>query len=146
MYLLDSTHCIMIMSGDISLRRKVESLADTPMATCVVVVGELLFGAHKSEQAERNINLVESLLNSLHIYQVDMKTAKIYGRLKSGILDRFGLRGRAKRRIARTERLGFRDNDIWIAAVAKRHDLVIVSGDSDFQRLQSVEDLRVESW
>jgi len=146
MYLLDSTHCIMIMSGDISLRRKVESLANVPMATCVVVAGELLFGAYKSEQSERNIRLVESLLNSLHIYQVDMETAKIYGRLKSGILDRFGPKGKAQRRIARIQKLGFRDNDIWIAAVAKQHDLSIVSGDSDFQRLQSVEDLRVESW
>jgi len=146
MYLLDSTHCIMIMSGDISLRQKVESLANVPMATCVVVAGELLFGAYKSEQAERNIQLVESLLNSFHIYQVDMETAKIYGRLKSGILNRFGPKGKAQRRIARIEKLGFKDNDIWIAAIAKQHDLFIVSGDSDFQRLQSVEDLRVENW
>ncbi len=146
MYLLDSTHCIMIMSGDTSLRQKVESLVDAPMSTCVVVAGELFFGAHKSDQAERNIHLVESLLNSFHIYQVDMETAKVYGRLKSGILDHFGPKGKAQRRIARIEKLGFRDNDIWIAAIAKRHDLIIVSADSDFQRLQSVENLRVESW
>ncbi len=146
MYLLDSTHCIMIMSGDMSLRQKVESLANAPVATCVVVAGELLFGAYKSEQADRNIRLIESLLNSLYVYQVDMKTAKIYGRLKSGILDRFGPKGKAQRRTARIEKLGFKDNDIWIAAIAKQYNLVIVSADGDFQRLQSVEDLAVENW
>jgi len=61
MYLLDSTHCIMIMSGDASLRQKIESLVDVPMATCAVVAGELFFGAYKSEQAERNTRLIESI-------------------------------------------------------------------------------------
>ena len=146
MYLLDSTHCIMIMSGDASLRQKIESLVDVPMATCAVVAGELIFGVYRSEQAKRNIRLIESFLNSFHVYQVDMETAKTYGRLKSGILDRFGPKGKAQRRIARIEKLGFKDNDIWIAAIAKQYDLTIVSADNDFQRLQSVEDLRVENW
>ena len=146
MYLLDSTHCIMIMSGEASLRQKVESLVDVPMATCAVVAGELFFGAYKSEQAMRNVRLIESFISSFHVYQVDVETAKIYGRLKSGILDRFGPKGKAQKRIARLEKLGFSDNDIWIAATAKQYDLTIVSADSDFQRLQSVEDLKVESW
>lgn len=42
--------------------------------------------------------------------------------------------------------MGFRDNDLWIAAVAIQHDLIIVSADSDFQRLKLIEDLKIECW
>ena len=146
MYLLDSTHCIMIMSGDEALLQRIDSLFEIPMSTCSVVIGELFFGAYKSDQTIRNIQLIDFFLSKMYVYQIDSETAKIYGRLKAGIIDRFGPKDKAHRRITKTEKLGFRDNDIWIAAVAKQYDLIIVSADSDFQRLQSVEDLKVERW
>jgi tRNA(fMet)-specific endonuclease VapC len=82
----------------------------------------------------------------MHIYQIDNETARVYGRIKAGIIDRFGPKDRNQRRIAKTEKLGFRDNDLWISAVAVQHKLIIVSADSDFQRLKYIEDLRIENW
>ena len=82
----------------------------------------------------------------MRIYQIDNETAGIYGRIKAGIIDYFGPKGRSQRRIAKTEKMGFRDNDLWISAVAIQHELIIVSADSDFQRLKHIEDLEVESW
>jgi tRNA(fMet)-specific endonuclease VapC len=35
---------------------------------------------------------------------------------------------------------------LWIAAIAIRHGLTLVSADSDFERVAQVEDLRVERW
>jgi tRNA(fMet)-specific endonuclease VapC len=77
---------------------------------------------------------------------IDNETAKLYGRLKAGIINCFGPKDRNQRRIAKTEKMGFRDNDLWIAAVAIQHDLIIVSADIDFQRLKLIEDLKIECW
>ena len=43
-------------------------------------------------------------------------------------------------------KLGFSDNDLWIAAIAKRYGLIVVSADHDFQRLKGIAELSVESW
>lgn len=42
--------------------------------------------------------------------------------------------------------VGVSENDLWIAAIAKSRNLVIVSIDSDFARIQDIADLQVESW
>jgi predicted nucleic acid-binding protein len=44
------------------------------------------------------------------------------------------------------EKLGFQENDLWIAAIAKCHRFTIVSTDSDFERIKEVEELFVENW
>ncbi|MEH1967163.1 hypothetical protein [Nostoc sp.] len=35
---------------------------------------------------------------------------------------------------------------MWIAAIALRHHLTIVSQDSDFERMRQVRELSCESW
>jgi len=136
----------MIMSNKEAILRKVESLIDNPVSTCSVVIGELFFGAYKSYQTQRNTQLIEQFFGRMRVYQIDSETARIYGKIKAGVIDYFGLKDGSQRAIAKTEKLGFKDNDIWISAVAVQHKLIIVSSDSDFQRLRLVENLEVESW
>ncbi len=66
--------------------------------------------------------------------------------LKADILERFGPQEKALRRKITISKLGFSDNDLWIASVAKRYDVTIVSADNDFQRLKDVEELSLETW
>ncbi|MGI8552253.1 MAG: type II toxin-antitoxin system VapC family toxin [Dehalococcoidia bacterium] len=66
--------------------------------------------------------------------------------LKARIFDRFGPQERAKRRRLTAERLGYSDNDIWIAATVLHGGLIVVSADSDFRRMQEVTDLTIENW
>jgi len=42
--------------------------------------------------------------------------------------------------------LGFQENDLWIAAVAKRYGLTLVSADRDFSRLSPLGNIAVENW
>jgi len=45
-----------------------------------------------------------------------------------------------------TVKLGFGENDLWIAAIAKQFQLIVVSSDKDFERIREVENICLESW
>ncbi len=93
-----------------------------------VVLGELYFGALKSRRAEANLRRVEEFTTASNVLPVDAGTAQHYGEVRDGL-----------RRIGRP----IPENDIWIAATALRHGLVLVTRDSHFDH---VEGLRVERW
>lgn len=146
MYLLDTTHCLYLMAGFQRVQKKRETSGDSLIATCAIVRGELMFGAYKSEKVEENIQEVESFLKDITIYSVDETTADIYGELKNAILTQFGPKDRSKIRNFRVESLGFKDNDLWITAIAIQHELILVSGDKHIHRLQGFRGVQVESW
>jgi tRNA(fMet)-specific endonuclease VapC len=80
------------------------------------------------------------------MYHIDPETANIYGQLKASIFNQFAPKEKNKRRKTKITDLGFGENDLWIAAIAIQHNLIIVSADSDFERIQQVKTLSVESW
>lgn len=121
-------------------------MPNTLLSTCVVVQVELTFMAWRSERQAENRRNVEAFLKSIRVYPVDRQVADRYGQFKATILAHFGPRERAKRRKANVEKLEFSDNDLWIAAIARRYQLTIVSADRDFTRIKEVEDLAVEAW
>jgi tRNA(fMet)-specific endonuclease VapC len=89
---------------------------------------------------------VMEFLRHIPVLPVDVGVADVYGRLKAAILDHYGPREKARRRRTDIRRLGFTENDLWIAAVARHHGCTIVSADSDFGRIAVVEELAVEDW
>ncbi|MDJ1171317.1 type II toxin-antitoxin system VapC family toxin [Roseofilum sp. BLCC_M154] len=146
MYLLDTNHCSRIIQGDRPVINRIIEVGESQVATCVIVQGELLYMAYKSEQKARNLAQVNLFLEDIRIYRIDEVTANIYAEFKAEILEYFGPKERNKRRKIRIENLGIGENDLWIAAIALRNGLTLVSGDRDFQRMQAVKALPLESW
>ena len=93
-----------------------------------VVLGELYFGALKSQRQEANLRRVEEFATASNVLPVDADVARRYGEARDGL-----------RRLGRP----IPENDLWIAATALRHGLVLVTRDSHFDH---VEGLRVERW
>lgn len=146
MYLLDTNHCSQIINEHPNIVKKLIELDDAPVATCVIVRGELIFGAYKSERRAENLRNIESFLNDIDIIPLDNKVADIYGKLKAAVIDYFGPKEKARRRKFTIDNIGIRENDLWIAAVAKSKGYTVVSTDSDFDRIKQADDIKIESW
>lgn len=147
MYLLDTNHCSRIIQGEPSVIARLEQAGDSFVATCVIVAGELRFMVQKSAKRTENLKTVTEFLNSLKIYHVDNKVADIYGDYKFSLYRHFGPKDKRERGQTKIHKLGFSENDLWIAAIAKRHGLtIVVSTDSDFKRMKEVLDISFVSW
>jgi tRNA(fMet)-specific endonuclease VapC len=146
LYLLDTNHCSRIIQGDSVVLRRLQELGKVPVATNVIVCGELTFMAQNSQQTAANLIRVQAFLRGIDIYPVDRETADIYGQFKAEIITRFDPKQRSRRRTTKIEQLGISENDLWIASTALRHALTLVSADSDFQRMQEIKAFPLESW
>jgi tRNA(fMet)-specific endonuclease VapC len=146
MYLLDTNHCSRIIFGDSHLFQQLQLHSEAGIATSVVVCGELLYMAAKSERSIVNLQQVRAFLDTTDIYPVNLSISQVYGNLKGQLVNTFGPKEKAQRRNFNLQAIGFGDNDLWIAATAIHYNLTVVSTDNDFRRIQQVATLVVESW
>lgn len=120
-YLLDTSIVVDLLRQRFTLEEILPADAETHL--CDVVVGELLYGARRSAQPETQLDLVRRFVARYTSLSSDLQVAEIYARVKSD-LDQRG------QRVA--------DHDVWIAAHAIRHGMVLITRDKDFGRLASV--------
>ena len=146
MFLLDTNYCSRIIQGDTERIARFQQLSDLEVVTSVIVRGELVFMAQNSERPADNLARVELFFQDIGAYPIDSKTTDVYGQLKARIAKHFGPREKSKRRRFTIAQLGFTDNDLWIAATAIQHSLIVASADNDFQRMQEAWDFPVEIW
>ncbi|MCW5318501.1 PIN domain-containing protein [Nostoc sp. KVJ3] len=146
MYLLDTNHCSFLIEGVPSVANHLRSLGQVQLATSVIVAGELHFMAQNSEQKAANLIKINAFLRRINLYGIDKETTEIYGDFKSEIIKQFGPKEKSKRRTTKLTTIGISENDLWIAATALRHSLILVSCDSDFERMRQVLEFSLESW
>ncbi len=125
-YLLDTNVAIRVLEKEVDL----ETRRGTGIQAflCLTVVGELHFGAECSGKPEANRARIDRLLAICPVIGDDLETARRYAALKATL-----------RRLGRP----IPENDLWIAASALRHGLVLATRDAHFEH---VEGLAVESW
>lgn len=147
MYLLDTNHCSRAILGEAKILNRLKVLEQELVATCVIVEGELIDMAERSQRSTNNLALVRNFLQGIYVYQIDSTTANLYGQLKASVFKQFAPKEKSKRRKTKIVKLGFDENDLWIGAVALQNNLTVVSADSDFLRMkQVIKELSIESW
>ncbi len=125
-YLLDTNIVIALFANEPILTDKIAKAED--ISVPAVVIGELFYGANKSGRPEKNSERIGRFASDNVILNCDTETAIWYGEIK----DRLRKKGRP-----------IPENDIWIAAIAFQHDLILISRDEHFRE---VEDLKLEEW
>ena len=125
-YLLDTNIVIGMFAEDKVIQEKIENTEKLFLAS--PVVGELYYGARKSSRPMENLARANSLTQRFPLYSCNLETAKWFGIIK----DQLRRKGRL-----------IPDNDIWIAAIAMQHGLILVTRDAHFDE---VESLHTEYW
>ena len=146
MYLLDTNHCSLILKRNKTILDCIEEVGETNIATTIITAGELIYMAENSTYKEQNLTRINEFLEDIRIYYIDEKTANIYGKIKAGLIHQFGPKQKTKRQTTKITQLGFDENDLWIAAIAIRHQLTLVSADKDFARIKTVINFPLENW
>ena len=125
-YLLDSNIIIDIFRGDKKAISRIKRLYVVYVP--VIVIGELYYGANKSDQTPKRKLEVEQLEEMVTVLNITRSTARIYGEIK----DKLRAKGRP-----------IPENDIWIAAISLEHQLTLLTKDKHFE---NVEDLVIEEF
>ena len=125
-FLLDTNIIIALFEGDQSVLSNLDRASEVFVPA--TALGELFFGAARSGRPVENLAKIERFASGRTIVACDLSVAREYGRLKQRLREK----GRP-----------IPDNDIWIAAAAKRHGMILVTRDSHFGE---VEDLQTVDW
>jgi tRNA(fMet)-specific endonuclease VapC len=125
-YLLDANVVIALFASDTVVSERLKFAAEVFIPS--IVIGELFYGARKSGRVRENTTRIDEFVEGNVILSCDVETARRYGEIK----DNLRQRGRP-----------IPENDVWIAALALQHRLVLVSRDAHFRE---VENLELEVW
>lgn len=125
-YILDTGIVASLFRGDAGVRDQIAGSDEIFVSS--VTLGELFYGAFKSQRTEDELKKIGEFAQVVRVLDCDSDTAEVYGRIKTALR----MKGRP-----------IPENDIWIAATAKQHDLALAMRDSHFDQ---VEGLTLASW
>jgi predicted nucleic acid-binding protein len=129
-YLLDTDICIELLRSNSRVVSNIEKLPeDTKVYTSIINASELLYGAYLSDKKEQRIVEVKNFLSDIEVLGIDLRSAEIYGELKSVLKQKGNL---------------IADNDLFIASVAKRNELTLIT--HNIKHFEKISGLKIEDW
>ena len=126
-YLLDTNIIAAWLKGEKGVTDKIAK-DKRQIQIPVIVIGELYYGAMYSTHTQKNVEDIETIISNFDVLPIDVDTTIVYGEIKAA------LRKKGK---------PLPENDIWIAAIAQRYKLTIITRDKHFKEIESIT---VKSW
>ena len=125
-FLPDTNIVIALFAGEAPVLHEFSNADEVFLSS--VVLGELFYGARKSARTAENVARVDTFAASNAVLPCDVDTSRQYGDVKEAL--------RAKGKM-------IPENDIWIAATALQHGLILATRDTHFN---DVDGLSVVNW
>jgi tRNA(fMet)-specific endonuclease VapC len=120
--LADTNIVIAIFAGEPEIIQKLQQ--QRSVFLCVPVLGELRYGALASTRVQQNIGKLDELARATTVLECNVETAKSYAEVK------LSLRKKGK---------PVPENDVWIAALARQHNLTLVTRDAHFRHVDGFD-------
>ncbi len=129
-FLLDTNICIYIAKHNpASVRERFQQYSANQLAMSVITLGELRFGAEKSQSKERARAVIDDLASLISIEELSESAADHYGDIRASLQKSGQLIG---------------NNDLWLAAHARSQDWILVTNNE--RAFLRVDGLKVENW
>ncbi|MCR4406627.1 MAG: type II toxin-antitoxin system VapC family toxin [Anaerolineae bacterium] len=125
-YLLDTSILIALFAGETTVKEKLTQASEVFVPS--IAVGELYYGVWKSQRSQENLARIDELVAESVVLNCNAETARWYGEIKNTLR----VKGRP-----------IPENDLWIAAIALEHNLVLATRDVHFEE---IDNLKVEMW
>jgi tRNA(fMet)-specific endonuclease VapC len=125
-FLLDTNTIIDLFAGKNSVKENLMHANEVFISS--IAIGELYFGAYKSHNTNNNLRQIDDFTASCTVLCCNQDTAHEYGIIKNKL---------------REKGMPIPENDIWIASIARQYDLILITSDNHFDK---IEDLKHEKW
>lgn len=129
-YLLDTNICIYIAKHNPpAVRERFARHSASELAMSVITLGELRFGAEKSQARERALATIGQLQTLIEVCPLPQHAGEYYGQIRASL---------------QQASLPIGNNDLWLAAHARSQGWILVTNNErEFVR---VPGLQVENW
>ena len=129
-YLVDTNHVSKILEGEKKLKSRLQKAKGTEdtFSISMTILGELYYAVYASQRKQENLARLKVFLDSVILWKYDRPAAEEFGRIQAE---------------QKTKGKPIPSSDAQIAAVARLHNLKILSNDRHFT---FVSELPVESW
>ena len=128
-YLLDTNIVIYVLKRRPKEVLEIFNRNASRMAISSITLSELIYGAEKSPNVDKNLEAIEEFVSHLDVLPYDAKASQHYGQIKAALEKRGEIIG---------------ENDIHIAAHAISQGLILVT--NNFREFKRVPNLALENW
>ena len=128
-YLLDTNIVIYVLKRRPKEVLEIFNRNASRMAISSITLSELIFGAEKSLNVDKNLEAIEEFVSHLDVLPYDAKASQHYGQIKAALEKRGEIIG---------------ENDIHIAAHAISQGLILVT--NNLRGFKRVPNLALENW
>lgn len=128
-YLIDTDILIYSKKGNPIVNEWLQKNKNIPMSVSVITLGELIYGAHKSQHPQRRMITVNHIRNIFPIIELDQGIIEVFGDIK-----------------AKQEKKGecLADMDLLIAATALYMNMTLVT--NNIKHFSKIDGLSLENW
>ena len=128
-YLIDTDTIIFALRGDSSVLAKFEENKNIPISISMITYAELVFGAKRSQNEQKNIIKVNHIRDIYPIEELNEGVMEVFADIKAKMLDK-GIR--------------IEDMDLLIAATAIYNELTLVTNNT--KHFENIPNLKIENW
>ena len=128
-YLIDTDILIYSKKGNPIVNEWLQKNKNIPMSLSVITLGELIYGANKSQYPQRSMITVNHIRNIFPIIELNQGIIEVFGSIK-----------------AKQEKKGesLADMDLLIAATALYMNMTLVTNNT--KHFSKIESLSLENW
>ena len=128
-YLIDTDTIIFALRGDYGVLKKFEENKNIPISISLITYAELVFGAKRSQNEQKNMIKVNHIRDIYPIEELNEGVMEVFADIKAKMFDN-GIR--------------IEDMDLLIAATAIYNELTLVTNNT--KHFENVPNLKIENW